>query len=287
MFNNEVLKKYLSLTKPGIILGNAATTTAAFFLASRGRNDIRLLFFVLFGLSCIIASACLLNNYMDREIDKKMARTKNRAFAIGSVSVRSGMIFSAVLGISGSLVLIFFTNLISVFAALLGFIVYVLLYSRLKYRSTSATLVGSISGAVPPVVGYCAVSNRLDAGVIILFMMLVIWQMPHFFSSAILRREDYAAASIPILPVIKGIHFTKVSMLVYIAVFIVVSTMLTLLGYTGFSYLVIAVLIGLSWLVLCLKGLKQNDDHIWARNMFHLSLAVLLVLCVAISLDSI
>src|SRR6202040_4019316 len=118
--------------------------------------------------------------------------------------------------------------------------VYVVLYSFWKYRSSLATLVGSIAGAVPPVVGYCSVSNRFDTGAVLFFLILVLWQMPHFFSIAMYRLQDYSAAAIPVLPIKKGNHRTKVHMVFYILGFIMVAILLTVFGYTGYSYLIVA-----------------------------------------------
>lgn len=278
-----MLKTYYLLTKPGIIIGNLITTAAAFVLGSNGHFNPLLFLYTLAGLGCVIASACVFNNYIDRHLDQKMARTKNRAFATGSISVQSGLTFAVALGILGLALLLLYTNFLAAAIAFLGFFVYVILYSLWKTRSGYATLVGSISGAVPPVVGYCAAKASLDAGALILFAILVLWQMPHFFSIALYRFDDYAAASIPVLPVEKGSRATKIHMLLYIISFILACSLLLVFGYTGMTYLVITTLLGLSWLALCLKGFSCADDKKWARQMFRLSLIVITALSATIS----
>ena len=140
-----------------------------------------------------MASACVFNNYIDRQVDKKMERTKNRALVTGLISGRNAILFATLLGLIGNLILFLYTNLLTVFVAGLGFFVYVVLYSLWKCRTIYGTAIGSIAGAVPPVVGYCAVSNHFDAGALILFAMMVLWQMPHFFAIALLHFDDYAA----------------------------------------------------------------------------------------------
>ncbi len=280
-----MIKTYLNLTKPGIIFGNVITTAAGFALASKGHFNFGLFLATLLGISLIIASACVFNNYIDRVADEKMIRTKNRALVKGSVSIRSAILFGIFLGLLGIFTLSYYTNLLTVLVAFTGFFVYVVLYSNLKYRSIYGTLVGSVAGAIPPVVGYCAVSHIFDTGAFILFLLIALWQMPHFFAIAMYRFDDYAAASIPVLPIIKGVHTTKIHMLLYIIAFTLTSLMLTVLGYTGYGYLAITGLASLTWLVLCIKGFTIGDDKLWARSMFRFSLIVVIALSAMIAVD--
>lgn len=280
-----MIKTYYMLTKPGIIFGNVITTAAGFALASKGNFDYRLFLATLLGLGFVIASAGVFNNYIDRVMDAKMARTKNRALVKGLVSEQNALIFATLLGLLGTLILASYTNPLTVGVALTGFFVYLVLYAFYKYRSFYGTLVGSIAGAVPPVVGYCAVSNNLDAGAFIIFMILVLWQMPHFFAIAMYRFDDYAAASIPVLPVQKGMYVTKVHMLLYIVAFTLTAMLLTIAGYTGYVYFVVAALLGLAWLGLCIRGFNIKNDTRWARQMFILSLMVIMGLCLTMTVD--
>lgn len=283
----DSIKNYYWLAKPGIIYGNLVTTIAGFLLASRGQVNFELLIATLLGISLVIASGCVFNNYIDRNIDAKMARTKNRALVKRVISGRNALTYASILGIFGLVTLGFFANMLSVYVALVGLFFYVVMYSLWKRRSVYGTVIGSISGAVPPVVGYVAVTNNLDAGALILVAILVTWQMPHFYAIAIYRLKDYAAAGIPVLPVKRGIYLTKINMLVYINAFIIAALLLTFFGYTGYSYLVVAVLLGFIWLSLCIKGLNaKTDDRLWARKMFLFSLIVLTLLCVMISADA-
>lgn len=254
-------KTYCLLTKPGIILGNIITMVAGYTLASRGKVNPWIFFITLVGLSLIIASACVFNNYIDRDFDKKMTRTKNRALALGLISGKNAILFACGLGFLGAFLLIFFVNLLTTAIALFGFFVYVILYSFSKYRSIHGTLIGSVAGAIPPVVGYCAACNHFDLAAFILFTMVALWQMPHFFAIAIYRLDEYAAAAIPVLPVKKGIRTTKIHMIFYIIAFISVCLLLTVFEYTGYIYLLVAVSFGLFWLGLCLKGFRCFEDR--------------------------
>lgn len=276
---------YYLLTKPGIILGNLITVAAGFLLASKGVIDLGLFFATLMGLALIMASACVFNNYIDRKIDKKMERTKNRVLVQGLISGRNAIFFAILLGILGNVILFLYTNLLTVFVAGVGFFVYVVLYSLWKCRTIYGTGIGSIAGAVPPVVGYCAVSNHFDAGALILFTMMVLWQMPHFFAIAMYHFDDYSAAKIPVLPVIKGMLRTKIHMMLYIVGFLVAALMLTLFNYTGYMYLAVAMCFGLTWLLLCAKGFKSDNDQIWGCQMFRLSLVLIAAICFVIPFD--
>lgn len=276
---------YYLLTKPGIILGNLVTVAAGFLLASKGVIDVWLFLATLLGLGLIMASACVFNNYIDRQVDKKMERTKNRPLVLGLISERNAILFGTILGILGGWTLLAFTNLLTVAVAAVGFFVYVILYSTWKCRTIYGTAIGSIAGAVPPVVGYCAVSNYFDAGALILFMMMVLWQMPHFFSIAMYHFDDYAAAQIPVLPVIKGMTRTKVHMMLYIFGFILTAVMLTFFHYTGYLYLLVAMSFGLIWLLLCATGFKSSDDQKWGCQMFRVSLVLIVAICCVIPFD--
>ncbi len=278
-----MLRVYYSLTKPGIIYGNLLTVAAGFFLASKWQINLVLFGATLAGIALVIASACVFNNYIDRDIDEKMERTKNRALAAGLVPVRNAILYAVCLGVSGFALLLFFTNLLTAIIGLVAFVDYVILYGISKRRSVHGTLVGSISGAATMVGGYTAVTSRFDAGALILFLIMVFWQMPHFYAIAIYRLKDYQAAGIPVLPVVKGIKTTKIQILVYIIAFIAAAVALTLFGYAGYSYLVAAVLLGFIWLWLSIKGFRTNNDVLWARKLFFFSLVVLLSVSVAIS----
>jgi protoheme IX farnesyltransferase len=283
----ELLKTYYALAKPGIIYGNAVNVAAGFFLASRGDISLSIMLGVIVGSSLVMASGCVTNNFIDRGIDKKMARTKNRALVSGVVSGRSALIYAALLGFAGFAALAAYTNVLTVSIGLVGWFSYVVLYGIGKRRTVHGTLIGAISGAVPPVAGYCAVTNTFDGGALLLFLILVCWQMPHFYAIATYRFNDYAAAKIPVWPVVKGIHSAKVHMLFYIAAFAVACSALTIFGYTGYTYLVVMALVSLWWLRLAVQGFaKKVDDAKWARKLFHFSLIVTLIFSVMISINN-
>jgi heme o synthase len=270
--------------KPGIVYGNAMTAAAGFFLASRGHIDFYLFLLMLVGLSCVVASGCVLNNCIDRDIDQHMGRTKGRALVQGSVSVRAAIIYATLLGAVGIGILAVYTNLVTLAAALVGLFVYVVVYSLwAKRRTPYAAHIGSIAGAVPPVVGYCAVVGRIDTAACILFFVLCFWQMAHFFAIALYRLDEYKAAPVPVWPARYGVVNTKRHMLFYIAACIAAASLLWMFGYVGYIYLVTLIVFGFFWFGVCLRGFWAVDRGAWARKTFLFSLVFLIALCGAMS----
>ena len=287
IFHNNLLKDYYTITKPGIIYGNALTVVAGFFLASNGLINFQLLLITVIGVSLVVGSGCVFNNYIDRDIDKIMERTKNRPSVRGSIKSSVGIFYGSFLGVLGFSLLFLYTNIATVIVTAVGFFVYVVIYSLLlKRTSTHSTIIGSISGAMPLLAGYLAVRGEIDSGVIILFFILALWQMPHFFAIGIYRLGDYKGANIPILPVKRGIHRTKVQMVIYILLFIIATLSLTFYGYTGQIYFYVMFILGLVWLTMCIKGfyIKETEEKIWARKVFLFSIIVLVVFCAVIIL---
>ena len=281
-----MLRAYYRLTKPGIVYGNDLTAAGGFLLASRSHIDFGLLLAMLVGLSLVIASACVFNNYIDRDIDKKMSRTKNRALVSGQISGPAALSFASVLLIFGVLILGFFTNLLTMLIALAAVFAYVVLYGIGKRRTVHGTLIGTVSGAAPPVVGYVAANGHLDGASLILYLILVCWQMPHFYAIAMYRLKDYKAAGLPVLPAVKGMRRTKLEILVYTFLFVLAVVALSAAGYTGLSFLVVMSGLGLYWLWRGLSGFNAKDDAKWGRQMFGFSLIVLLSLSIMLSIGT-
>lgn len=276
-------KTYYSLIKPGIIRGNAVTAAAGFFLASKHHVNYWLFLETLGGISLVIAAACVFNNYIDRGIDKKMARTKKRALAQGLISSRNALVYATVLGVAGLMVLALYTNALTVVTGLVGFVFYIVLYGLSKRRSVHGTIIGSVAGATPPVAGYLAVTNHFDAAALILFLTLVFWQMPHFYAIALYRLSDYKAAGLPVLPVKKDLRTTKLHIVLYVIAFMLAAVQLYSFGYAHFTYLGVVTLLGGTWLWLGLKGYEAENETVWAREMFFFSLVVITLLCITIS----
>lgn len=277
------MKEYYRLTKPGIVYGNALTTIAGYLFASHFHFAPLAFIGTLFGISLVVASACVWNNFLDRDIDRKMARTKDRALAAGRISAGSALTFGTVLGLIGFALLWYHANPLTALIALFGWVMYVFVYGWAKRAGSWGTLVGSIPGAVPLVVGYTAVTGAFDATALALFFILAFWQMPHFYAIAIYRKEEYAAAGIPVLSITSGDKKTKWAMILFIIAFLIAVPLPTLLGRAGYAYLVFMLLVGLVWLTLGIKGFSAPGDAHWARRVFFASLFVLLAFSAALS----
>lgn len=281
----DTIKKYYRMTKPGIVYGNLLAAIGAFLFASKGDVDPVLFFAVIGGTALIIASGCVFNNYIDRDIDAKMERTRKRALASGAASKKAALTYGSVLGVLGFLLLILFTNPLAVAVGAIGLSFYVVVYGIAKRASTLGTVVGSIPGATPPLAGYVTVTGGLDAAAILLFLIMAIWQMPHFYAIALMRLKDYVAAGLPVLPAVKGVRTTKLYIMLYIIAFLITAPLLTLLGYSGFIYLIAMGVVGLAWFWKGVDSFANPDNTVWARKMFKFSLIVLLTFSVTLALD--
>lgn len=282
-----MIQAYYQLIKPGVMYGNLITTAAGFLFASKGFIDFGLFVTTCIGTALVISSACVINNYLDQDIDAIMSRTKKRPLITGEVSPRGALIFGVALGLLGVWTLAVFTNLWVLGSGIFGWVVYVWLYGALgKRKSVHGTLVGSVSGAVPIFAGYVAVTNGVDVGALLLFAILFVWQMPEFYSIAIYRRNEYKTAGIPVISVVKGVHHTKQEIMVYLAMFTVLCVLLFLTGYAGYSYMFVMMTLCFYWIWLGIRSLQTSDDNRWSRKVFHHSLVVLVLFSFLISVDA-
>lgn len=281
-----MLKDYLQVTKPGIIYGNLVSVAGGFLLASQGKVDWLLFLSTLLGVALVIASGCVFNNYIDQDIDARMTRTRNRAFVVGRISGPAGLAYGTVLGLGGLAVLYWLTNVLAFIFALVGFVVYVGVYSLCtKRRWSSSTIFGSFSGAAPPVIGYLAVRGQLDAGAWLLLLIFCLWQVPHSYAIGIFRHADYKIAGVPVLPVKLGVEAARRHIVGFIVLFLLSVFALPLAGYVGWLYTVVVGGISFYWLWVGLQGWRTKDINAWARRVFWISIIIVVVLCVALAVD--
>jgi len=279
-----MLKKYLFLTKPGILFGNFITTLGGFFLAAQGSIDILLLLLTLIGTTLVVASGCVVNNVIDQDIDTKMQRTQNRALVKKTISPTVALIYAFVLGIIGFSILWFGVNGYAFLFAVIGFVVYVGFYSLwTKRTSIHQTVIGSISGASPPVIGYTAVTHQFDVAALLLFLAYGLWQMPHSWAIAIYRFDDYKNAGIPILPVARSIYRTKIECVIYILLFAAVLNGLYCFGYTNVFFLITFNALTAYWFYLSIIGFKAENDQLWAKRFFLYSVILITLLSLSFS----
>jgi protoheme IX farnesyltransferase len=283
---NNTVKNFLLVTKPGIVIGNLIATAGGFLLASKGCIDSGLFQATLLGVALMVACGCVFNNCIDKDLDRKMVRTRNRVLPRGLMSPGVASVYASLLGMAGTALLSSATNRLCVAIVLAGLVIYVGLYSLgLKRRSVYAALVGSLAGAAPPLAGYCAVSHRFDLEALILLAVFSLWQIPHAHAIAVYRRDDFAAAAIPALPLTRGLPAAKRHILVCIAGFMAAALMLTIGGYTGYRFFAVAAVLNLSWLTLAWRGDHATDEQRWAKRLFVFSILSITVLSVMMAVD--
>lgn len=282
-------RDYIAITKPGILRSNLIATFAGYWVASGWQVQYGRLILVLLGTMLVMASACVFNNYFDREMDMKMERTRERGLPTGRMKPQNVLVYAALLGIAGLAVLFGFAGLLAGLFGIVGMFVYVVVYTLwLKRTSTWSTSVGAISGAMPPVIGYVAVTGTVDAGAWLLFALLFLWQPPHFWALGIRRKEEYRAAGFPLLPVVKGVRRTKLQMIPYVLLLLPVSVLFYTYDYAGIFFLIASSVLSVLWLGLTLKGLrvKEENDEAWAKQNFLFSINYLTVSLIVLVLNT-
>lgn len=277
-------RSYLRLIKPGITLSNTMTGVAGFFLAaSMVAFSFQALIGAIVGIACIIASACVFNNVLDRDIDKKMKRTKKRDVSNGTISVPKALSYGTVLGIIGFVAILLLTNVLTFVLGIIAFIWYVAIYGYAKRTTAYSTIIGSVAGALPPMAGYTALTGKIDGAAIILFLILFMWQIPHFYAIAMFRKADYKSAGLPVWSVVYGMKSVKKQILVSTILYALVAGSSYVFGYVHLVYLVLSTALSAYWLHQAISYYKKVDDEKWARKVFGASLLVLLAMCLLIA----
>ena len=280
-----VWRDYLELCKPRVVALMLLTVLVGMYLAVPGWVPLSTIGFSLLGIALCAGSAAAINHLVDKRIDAIMARTKKRPVAQGRVSVQQAVWFAVVLGVIGLMVLSLFVNVLTATLAFITIIGYAGVYTGFLKRATPQNIViGGLAGAAPPLVGWTAVTNQLDAHALLLVLIIFVWTPPHFWALAIYRFEDYKQAEIPMLPVTHGIRYTKLHILLYTVLLLVVSILPFVVGMSGLLYLVGALVCGarfLYWAIL----LYRRDDARIAMFTFRFSIVYLMLLFVLLLID--
>ena len=278
-------RSYLQLIKPGITLSNTLTGIAGFFLAaSMVPFQLSVLIGVVVGIASIIASACVVNNVLDRDIDKRMKRTAKRDVASGVISVPKALLFAGVLGVVGFTALALWTNTVTVILGIIAYVWYVVIYGYAKRTTVLSTIIGGVAGALPPAAGYTALTGQIDGAAIILFFILFFWQLPHFYAIAMFRRSDYASAKLPVWSVKYGMKSAKRQIFIFTIIYALAVGALYIFGYAGIVYLVFGTGLAAYWIYKGITLYNKVDEVKWARQMFGVSLLIILGMCVLISI---
>jgi protoheme IX farnesyltransferase len=276
---------YLALTKPRVVALIVLTSVVGSLLATPGLPPLLPLLFGNLGIGLAAASAATLNQLLDQRIDARMARTRTRPLPTGGLNERDALGFAAVLGVAAMLVLFLLVNALTAvltFASLIG---YAVIYTLWLKRATPQNIViGGAAGAAPPVLGWAAITNSIDPHALLLFLIIFAWTPPHFWALAIARRDDYAKVDIPMLPVTHGIEFTRLHVLLYTIILIIVTLLPWLTGMSGLIYLVVAFGLNAAFLAYAV-ALKRSQKKELPMKVFHFSVQYLMWLFLALLVD--
>ena len=276
---------YLKLTKPSIIYLLVLTSATAMFLAEGFSGNLLKVVLGLLGIGLIASSSAAINQILDVEVDSKMARTKNRPLVKGEISVSSAKIFSGVLLITGSVILLVFINQLTLVLTLLTWAFYSFLYTKiLKFAGTQNIVIGGIAGAMPPLLGWTAITNSIDALPLLMVLIIFIWTPPHFWALAINRKEDYVAAKVPMMPVVKGTEYTKIQIFLYSILLTVTSLFPFATGYLGGFYFLSALVLNTIFIGFSLALMIDKANKL-ALPLFLYSIVYLTLLFIFMVLD--
>lgn len=284
--DSGLLKDLFALTKPRVISLLLLTTIAPMFITDRGLPSLGLIGWVTLAGYLMAGGANAINMWFDRDIDTLMSRTRLRPVPSGRLTPGAALVFGIGLGVTAFILFWYFVNPLSAWLALAGLLFYVFVYTLwLKRASPQNIVIGGAAGAFPPLVGWAAMTNSLDWGALYLFAIIFYWTPPHFWALALIKEKEYARAGVPMLPVVKGPHHTKVQMLVYTLLLLPLSMLPTLSGHQGLLYAAAALLLGARLLWYCLKLLKEPDVSPLPWRMYKYSLLYLALLFIAMGVD--
>ncbi|HEY1830921.1 MAG TPA: heme o synthase [Acidimicrobiales bacterium] len=286
----STISAYIALTKPRIIELLLVTTLPTMVVARRGLPSIGLMLATLVGGALAAGGANAINMVVDRDIDKLMNRTKNRPLVTGAMSPTAALVFAITLEVVAFVELWLAVNLLSAILAVSATLFYVFVYTLwLKRRSAQNIVIGGAAGAVPVLVGWAAVTDRLAWAPVVLFAIIFIWTPPHFWSLAVRYKEDYAAAEVPMLPVVASMRRTTREIVLYTVALVGVSVLFDPVAHLGVSYLIIALVLGAGFLAVTLRlwQLAGQDRASGkdAMRVFSYSITYLTVLFVAMAAD--
>jgi protoheme IX farnesyltransferase len=281
-----LIRDLIALTKPRVISLLLVTTVAPMFLTERGAPPALLIFWVVLAGYLMAGGANAINMWFDRDIDTAMSRTRLRPVPAGRLAPGAALLFGLALGAVSFALFWRFVNPLSAWIALSGLLFYVLVYTIwLKRSSPQNIVIGGAAGAIPPLVGWAAMANSLDLNALYLFAIVFYWTPPHFWALALIKQQEYARAGVPMLPVVKGPHETKVQMLVYTLLLLPLTVLPTLAGSQGLLYAAAAVLLGGRLLWYCVKLLRESSVTPLAWRMYKYSLLYLALLFCAMGID--
>ena len=278
-------RNYLELCKPKVVTLIVFTAVVGMLLAVPGVPPLDTLFYSTVGIALAASSAAAVNHYIDQKADAAMKRTQNRPLPKGELSSRNVIIFALVIGAIGMALLIFMVNTLTAVLTFLSLIGYAIIYTvYLKKMTPQNIVIGGAAGAAPPLLGWCAMTGELHPYALLLFLIIFVWTPPHFWALAIARREEYAKVEIPMLPVTHGPEFTRLHILLYTVLLLIVTLLPYLTGMSGLIYLAAAVPLGLGFIYFAILMMRRKDDRT-AMRTFGYSIIYLMIMFAALLID--
>jgi|TARA_B110000967_G_scaffold189834_1_gene213924 protoheme IX farnesyltransferase len=278
-------RDFYEMCKPRVVMLMILTSLVGMFLAVPGMVPLDVLILGNLGIALVAASGAVVNHLIDRKIDIIMKRTHNRPVAQGRVEPLQAGIFAIVIGVAGMAILLFWVNPLSAWLTLASFVGYAFIYTGyLKHATPQNIVIGGLSGAMPPLLGWAAVTGTIDGGALILVLIIFAWTPPHFWALAIHRKDEYAKSGVPMLPVTHGEHVTKVHIIIYTLMLVVVSVFPFFSGMSGLLYLISALALGAGFIVW--SGLLMfKPKPSTAMDTFRYSILYLALLFIALVVD--
>jgi len=271
--------QYYNLTKPKVVFLIVFTAMVGMLLAADGTVPLDIFAFGLIGIGLAAASGAAINHVVDEHIDRIMERTRNRPLVSGELEQKSALIFALAIGFLGISILVVFVNLLTAVLTFFSLVGYALIYTMYLKRATPQNIVlGGAAGAAPPLLGWTAVTGHVETEALLLFLIIFIWTPPHFWALAIRRRQEYAKAGIPMLPVTHGVAFTKIQILLYTILLFIVTLMPFLIQMSGLIYLAGAIALGLGFLYYAIKLYRDDQPNAIAMKTFGYSIFYLSLL---------
>ena len=281
----NVLKNYLELTKPKVVLMMLITAIIGMLLASKSLPSLYLVIISIIGIGLCASSAATINQIIDRNIDANMARTSNRPLPQGEITTFNASLFAFALMIVGTAILVSQVNTLTAVLTVASLIGYAFIYTVFLKRATPQNIViGGLAGAAPPLLGWTSVTNSIDPNALLLVLIIFVWTPPHFWALAIYRKEDYARESIPMLPVTHGVRFTKLQIILYTVLLVLVSLLPYIVLMSGNIYLFSALGLGLFYLYSSIK-MYLTDDEEYPMTSFKYSIYYIFLIFFALLID--
>ena len=278
-------RRYLELTKPRVVSLITFTAIVGTLLASPGWPPLGAILWGTLGIALAAACAATINHVLDRRIDEQMARTQARPLPTRQLTERNALVFAAVLGVTAMTVLSFLVNILTAVLTFVSLIGYAVIYTAWLKRATSQNIViGGAAGAAPPILGWAAVTHHVDPNALLLFLIIFVWTPPHFWALAIARRDEYARAGIPMLPVTHGVEHTRLQVLLYTVLLSVVTLMPFITRMSGIIYLAAALALNARFLYYAL-ALKLTARQELPMRVFRYSVTYLMWLFAALLID--